>query len=246
MSNKKAKFNVISPEFAEKLMTEYSDEIVSLVKDVESGDVRFTFDRNSKFGRQVMLGQIGGAGRSYELTDFLTLSHEDFMTLWSIAVDYYETKNIYFAFQAFRIFISSRRSPPAWVLDAINEGIGKHLLDPNPKKFAKQMSVAGSASGATNPYEEFKKRKGRVKAMFDIYALVRIFKGRKLSKRKAAEAVKIKYGLSETAKYLAEHYTKRWMHLCDSVCHPNLHDDTVWQTKFKTSFPLKARKLFPS
>ena len=197
MSNKKAKFNVISPEFAERLMTEHSDAVISTVKDEDTGDVRFTLDRNIDLGRQVMLGQIGGAGRSYELTDFLALSHEDFMT-------------------------------------------------PNPKKFAKQMSVAGSASGATNPYDEFRRRKGRVKAMSDIYALMRIFKGRKLSKRKAAEAVKIKYGLSESAKYLAEHYTKRWMHLCDSVCHPNLDDDTVWQTKFKTSFPLKARKLFPS
>ena len=246
MRNKKPKFNVIPPEFAEKLMTEHSDEVISISKDEDSGDVRFTFDRNSDLGRQVMLGQIGGAGRSYELTDFLTLSHDDFMTCWSIAMDYYETKNIYFAFQAFRIFISSRRTPPAWVLDAINEGIGKHLLDPDPKKFAKQMSVGGGASGATNPYEEFSKRRGRVRAMFDIYALVRIFKNRKLSKRKAAEAVRIKYGLSESAKYLAEQFTKKWVHVCDSLDPRFIDDDSVWQTKFKTSFPLKARKLFPS
>jgi len=110
-----------------------------------------------------------------------------------------ETKYIYSAFTVITEFHKLQLYPPKWALDRLVEGLNKHLANPDPEEFARQMSVSGRTSGAMNPHKEYCIDRDRDVALADVVILAGYFG---LSFTDAARAAVEKHELGITTKRL--------------------------------------------
>ena len=158
---------------------------------------------------------------------------------------YMRSHNNYYVIELFTLFINKGITPPKWVMDIIATGFCDHLkdIDPNPDLLAKQLGLKGSASGATNPWQDRVRRADRSPAMVDMVKLIQYFG---LSQLRAAKAVKIKFDLKESANRLRNYYSEYFGAVRDIAAEPGrLPPMSEYdRTKFVSSFPVAARRLF--
>ncbi len=158
---------------------------------------------------------------------------------------YVRSHNNYYVIELFTLFVDKGITPPKWVMDIIYKGFYAHLkdIDTNPDKLAQQLGLKGNASGATNPWHDRVRRVNRSPAMVDMVKLIHYFG---LSQLRAAKAVKIKFDLKESANRLKNYYSEYFGSVRDIAAEPGRLPpmNEYERTKFVSSFPVAARKLF--
>lgn len=158
---------------------------------------------------------------------------------------YMRSHNNYYVIELFTLFVDKGITPPKWVMDIIHKGFYAHLkdIDTNPDKLAQQLGLKGNASGATNPWHDRVRRVNRSPAMVDMVKLIHYFG---LSQLRAAKAVKIKFDLKESANRLKNYYSEYFGSVRDIAAEPGRLPpmNEYERTKFVSSFPVAARKLF--
>ncbi len=171
-------------------------------------------------------------------------------TIWLSG--YMRSHNNYYVIELFTLFVNKGITPPKWVMDIIATGFCDHLKDidanpdllvKHPGLLAKQLGLKGSASGATNPWQDRVRRLDRSPAMVDMVKLIQYFG---LSQLRAAKAVKIKFDLKESASRLRNYYSEYFGAVRDIAAEPGRLPpmNEYERTKFVSSFPVAARKLF--
>jgi len=158
---------------------------------------------------------------------------------------YVRSHNNYYVIELFTLFVDKGITPPKWVMDIMATGFYAHLkdIDTNPDKLAQQLGLKGNASGATNPWHDRVRRVNRSPAMVDMVKLIHYFG---LSQLRAAKAVKIKFDLEESANRLKNYYSEYFGSVRDIAAEPGRLPpmNEYERTKFVSSFPVAARKLF--
>lgn len=175
----------------------------------------------------------------------------DIETLWDEVKDIYVewliayelTKNSYYPIEIFTLFVRAGINPPKWVLDHLAAGFYTHLCDPdrNPDRLGQCLGVKGIASGATNPWDQRKRRSARHAMMVDMGKLVAIFG---FSQLRAADAVKIKYNLSESRHTLTKWFVEFYGKLVPRKERRSHEMSEYDRTTFESSFPPSAKYLF--
>lgn len=189
--------------------------------------------------RSHLMRLLGKVEETYPPLNYQDLTFSSYVNYWQFTNYYQKTKNVYYLMLLFSETVSAGFSPPAWVLDEINQRWAAHLANPDPERFASQFGVSGKASGSTNPFDAVQAHVSRFAAMADMYRIISIFD---VSKIGAARAVRIKHDLKEKPKYLVELYND-WLQRLPAVSPPEEILSAREHPRFVDSFPPKARKL---
>ncbi len=163
-----------------------------------------------------------------------------------------ETNNVFFPVTVFMKFHRLRLYPPEWVLQALADRFYSSLTIPEPDIFATEFGVRGVGSGATNPYDEFKRIQEREKVFEDMIVLMSVFDITFIS---AARAVIEKYNLSIIAKTVTNRFREKHggpnlflkKNRNDDKLQDSFFVDTVQNRKtYLSSFPPSALKFINS
>ncbi len=157
--------------------------------------------------------------------------------LWALAIYYQRTNNTWFVVEAYTKLIESRLTPPAWVLDALAAGLGKHLKNPGAD-LCQQIGLAKRGSGTTRPHDEFIKLKRLSRAMPDFW---RLLEQMNIPATVAAKAVVWKHDLGFATSTLTKYYRNDWAPFYRALGYSPSAMTHAQQVKFLITFPEEAR-----
>jgi hypothetical protein len=135
----------------------------------------------------------------------------------------------------------AKMSPPQWLLEYFAEGFHHYILseDKSAKMLAKSLGLQGGASGATNPYEDLMRKRRFIKPTNDMRRLI---VGFGMSQTKAADAVILKYELTETPSTVRRYYRTMYEGF-DGIELYGVFATEYERVKFRDSFPPEAKAI---
>ena len=154
---------------------------------------------------------------------------------WALGQHYRETGNIYFALEAFNEMVVDLIAPPAWVLEALSEGVRKHMKNPDPGMLTNQLGVC------KHKFNSFERRKNLAKVMPDFAKLVG--PDFNLNDTNAGRVINLNYGTDWKPKKLAEIYHKEFEPFYKRLNMVPVSLSNGDRQRFVESLKVKARKL---
>lgn len=154
---------------------------------------------------------------------------------WALGQHYRDTGNIYFALEAFTEMVNDHVAPPAWVLEALSDGVRKHMKKPDPDMLTNQLGLS------KYKFNSFERRRNLAKVMPDFAKLVG--PDFKLDKTNAGRVINIKYKTALKPKKLAEIYRDEFEPFYKRLNMLPVSLASSDRQKFIESLPVTARKI---